>query len=250
MRAPVLVGAGGILEVPQDRAGTFEPMLVKKRRLGGTEGEKQQDRTAATAGSSSPRRPDGLSPRPTSPAASLTGPGSAASGSTTSATRRRSTSWNYGVELVVIKELLGHAQIGVYAHVRIRLKRDVIEIPGNAPATLPKSPTDPATAPNRPFAPRPSAAIALNYCRQTPKSAAADPTGSISDGAGLLTPEDARQGPKKSSSEVRTIRPTHPIEPIDTVARATTRQYSTNSMASTHEPEMHYFPEKRTIISQ
>ncbi|WP_240958519.1 hypothetical protein [Streptomyces barkulensis] len=35
-----------------------------------------------------------------------------------------------GVELVVIKELLGHAHIGVtatvYAHVRLRLQRDAI----------------------------------------------------------------------------------------------------------------------------
>nr|WP_107503092.1 hypothetical protein [Streptomyces sp. DH-12] len=36
-----------------------------------------------------------------------------------------------GVELVVIKELLGHAHIGVtatvYAHVRLRLQRDAID---------------------------------------------------------------------------------------------------------------------------
>ncbi|MCX4859635.1 tyrosine-type recombinase/integrase [Streptomyces canus] len=41
-----------------------------------------------------------------------------------------------GVELVVIKELLGHAHIGVtatvYAHVRLRLQRDAIDILGNA----------------------------------------------------------------------------------------------------------------------
>ena len=39
-----------------------------------------------------------------------------------------------GVELVVIKELLGHAHIGVtatvYAHVRLRLQRDAIDILG------------------------------------------------------------------------------------------------------------------------
>ncbi|CAL9575528.1 tyrosine-type recombinase/integrase [Streptomyces sp. enrichment culture] len=41
-----------------------------------------------------------------------------------------------GVELVVIKELLGHAHIGVtatvYAHVRLRLQRDAIDILGTA----------------------------------------------------------------------------------------------------------------------
>ncbi len=41
-----------------------------------------------------------------------------------------------GVELVVIKELLGHAHIGVtatvYAHVRLRLQRDAIDSLGHA----------------------------------------------------------------------------------------------------------------------
>ncbi|MFF5566187.1 tyrosine-type recombinase/integrase [Streptomyces sp. NPDC012623] len=41
-----------------------------------------------------------------------------------------------GVELVLIKELLGHAHIGVtatvYAHVRLRLQRDAINLLGNA----------------------------------------------------------------------------------------------------------------------
>ncbi|MBT2472100.1 site-specific integrase [Streptomyces sp. ISL-66] len=41
-----------------------------------------------------------------------------------------------GVELVVIKELLGHAHTGVtatvYAHVRLRLQRDAIDLLGNA----------------------------------------------------------------------------------------------------------------------
>ncbi|MFR0353223.1 hypothetical protein [Streptomyces sediminimaris] len=41
-----------------------------------------------------------------------------------------------GVELVVIKELLGHAHIGVtatvYAHVRLRLERDAIDLLGRA----------------------------------------------------------------------------------------------------------------------
>ncbi|MGV9326794.1 hypothetical protein [Streptosporangium sandarakinum] len=41
-----------------------------------------------------------------------------------------------GVELVVIKELLGHAHIGVtatvYTHVRLRLQRDAIDTLGTA----------------------------------------------------------------------------------------------------------------------
>ncbi|MEU7385009.1 site-specific integrase, partial [Streptomyces sp. NPDC042207] len=41
-----------------------------------------------------------------------------------------------GVELIVIKELLGHAHIGVtatvYAHVRLRLQRDAIDLLGHA----------------------------------------------------------------------------------------------------------------------
>ncbi|MYS95985.1 tyrosine-type recombinase/integrase [Streptomyces sp. SID5469] len=41
-----------------------------------------------------------------------------------------------GVDLVVIKELLGHAHIGVtatvYAHLRLRLQRDAIDLLGNA----------------------------------------------------------------------------------------------------------------------
>ena len=41
-----------------------------------------------------------------------------------------------GVELLVIRELLGHAHIGVtstvYAHVRLRLQRDAIDLLGNA----------------------------------------------------------------------------------------------------------------------
>ncbi len=41
-----------------------------------------------------------------------------------------------GVELVIIKELLGHAHIGVtatvHAHVRLRLQRDAIDLLGHA----------------------------------------------------------------------------------------------------------------------
>ncbi|MBT2487691.1 tyrosine-type recombinase/integrase [Streptomyces sp. ISL-96] len=52
---------------------------------------------------------------------------------------RRSTATlllEQGVDLVVIKELLGHAHIGVtatvYAHVRLRLQRDAIDLLGHA----------------------------------------------------------------------------------------------------------------------
>jgi integrase len=54
-----------------------------------------------------------------------------------------------GVELVVIKELLGHAHIGVtatvYAHVRLRLQRDAIDLLGDAlrsPAEAIEQPDD------------------------------------------------------------------------------------------------------------
>ncbi|MFI1445047.1 hypothetical protein [Streptomyces fructofermentans] len=51
-------------------------------------------------------------------------------------------------ELVVIKELLGHAHIGVtatvYAHVRLRLQRDAIDLLGHAL----RDATDPATEPD------------------------------------------------------------------------------------------------------
>ncbi|MEV7579041.1 tyrosine-type recombinase/integrase [Streptomyces erythrochromogenes] len=54
-----------------------------------------------------------------------------------------------GVELIVIKELLGHAHIGVtatvYAHVRLRLQRDAIDLLGHAlrnPAEITGKPDD------------------------------------------------------------------------------------------------------------
>ncbi|MFG2062533.1 tyrosine-type recombinase/integrase [Micromonospora sp. NPDC048871] len=54
-----------------------------------------------------------------------------------------------GVELVVIKELLGHAHIGVtatvYAHVRLRLQRDAIDLLSHAlrnPAETTSKPDD------------------------------------------------------------------------------------------------------------
>ncbi|MFJ8041362.1 tyrosine-type recombinase/integrase [Kitasatospora sp. NPDC096147] len=53
-----------------------------------------------------------------------------------------------GVELVVIKELLGHAHIGVtatvYAHVRLRLQRDAIDLLGRAL----RNPDETATRPD------------------------------------------------------------------------------------------------------
>jgi integrase len=50
----------------------------------------------------------------------------------------------------VIKELLGHAHIGVtagvYAHVRLRLQRDVINTIGNALSPNDDDPDDPPAA--------------------------------------------------------------------------------------------------------
>ncbi|MFD8723884.1 tyrosine-type recombinase/integrase [Streptomyces sp. NPDC059629] len=55
-----------------------------------------------------------------------------------------------GVDLVVIKELLGHAHIGVtagvYAHVRLRLQRDAIDALGHALGGQDDAPDDPPTA--------------------------------------------------------------------------------------------------------
>jgi integrase len=52
-----------------------------------------------------------------------------------------------GVELVVIKELLGHAHIGVtatvYAHVRLRLQRDAIDLLGRTLGKPSEAATDP-----------------------------------------------------------------------------------------------------------
>ncbi|RSS83973.1 site-specific integrase [Streptomyces sp. WAC06614] len=55
-----------------------------------------------------------------------------------------------GVDLVVIKELLGHAHIGVtasvYAHVRLRLQRQAIDTLGNALGGQDDDPDDPPAA--------------------------------------------------------------------------------------------------------
>lgn len=56
-----------------------------------------------------------------------------------------------GIDLVVIKELLGHAHIGVtagvYAHVRLRLQRQAIDTLGNALNPTDNDPDDPPSAP-------------------------------------------------------------------------------------------------------
>ncbi len=54
-----------------------------------------------------------------------------------------------GVDLVVIKELLGHAHIGVtagvYAHFRLRLQRQAIDTLGHALGPADDDPDDPPT---------------------------------------------------------------------------------------------------------
>jgi len=60
-----------------------------------------------------------------------------------------------GVELVVIKELLGHAHIGVtatvYAHVRLRLQRDAIDLLGRTLSKPADAGTDPDDGDNPPL---------------------------------------------------------------------------------------------------
>ncbi|MFJ1835519.1 MULTISPECIES: integrase [unclassified Streptomyces] len=48
--------------------------------------------------------------------------------------------------LVVIKELLCHAHIGVYAHVRLRLQRRAIDTLNGAPGPANDAPDDPPAA--------------------------------------------------------------------------------------------------------
>lgn len=54
-----------------------------------------------------------------------------------------------GVDLVVIKELLGHAHIGVtagvYAHVRLRLQRQAVDTLGGVLGSTADDPDDPST---------------------------------------------------------------------------------------------------------
>ncbi|MFJ2786530.1 MULTISPECIES: tyrosine-type recombinase/integrase [unclassified Streptomyces] len=78
-----------------------------------------------------------------------------------------------GVELVVIKELLGHAHIGVsatvYAHVRLRLQHDAINTLGTVLGSSPSQAESGADDGNEPPSPTPlSTDVAVNYYRQTP----------------------------------------------------------------------------------
>lgn len=79
-----------------------------------------------------------------------------------------------GVELVVIKEPLGHAHIGVtatvYAHVRLRLARDAIDLLGRTLGKPSGATTDPDATTHR-FVQQPSADVAVNYCPQDAKEA-------------------------------------------------------------------------------
>ncbi len=79
-----------------------------------------------------------------------------------------------GVELVVIKELLGHAHIGVtatvYAHVRLRLQRQAIDLLGHALGTFAEPTTELDDGNNPPTCAAPSADVAVSYCRQTPET--------------------------------------------------------------------------------
>ncbi|MFD5379068.1 tyrosine-type recombinase/integrase [Streptomyces griseoincarnatus] len=78
-----------------------------------------------------------------------------------------------GVELVVIKELLGHAHIGVTATVYATSDSASSATPSTPSAprsTAPRPSNRPtATATNRRPSPPSSADVAVNYCRQTPR---------------------------------------------------------------------------------
>ncbi|MFE0440253.1 hypothetical protein ACFW2K_35650 [Streptomyces nigra] len=103
-----------------------------------------------------------------------------------------------GVELVVIKELLGHAHIGVtatvYAHVKLRLQRDAIYTLSTALG----SPEDTKTARSDGDEPPPSSAdVAVNYCRHhEPKPRQDAPDGT----SGLQT--YTRRRPKFQQGEI------------------------------------------------
>ncbi|WP_436849581.1 tyrosine-type recombinase/integrase [Streptomyces avermitilis] len=77
-----------------------------------------------------------------------------------------------GVELVVIEELLGHAHIGVtatvYAHVRLRLQRDAIDLLGHTLRKPAEANSRPTAATTLRCAQHPYTDVAVNYCRQTP----------------------------------------------------------------------------------
>jgi hypothetical protein len=74
--------------------------------------------------------------------------------------------WEQGVELVVIKELLGHVHIGVtagvYAHVRLRYSA-TLSTSSDAPSA------NPGTATPHRSAQRSSADVAVDYCRHDPE---------------------------------------------------------------------------------
>ncbi|MFE6906534.1 tyrosine-type recombinase/integrase [Streptomyces erythrochromogenes] len=82
-----------------------------------------------------------------------------------------------GVELVVIKELLGHAHIGVtatvYAHVRLRLQRDAIDLLGNALRAIESLTTRQVQ--------NPSADVAVSVAVKTIRSPAEEIFGRASD---------------------------------------------------------------------
>jgi integrase len=75
-----------------------------------------------------------------------------------------------GVELVVIKELLGHAHIGVtatvYVRLRLRLQRQAIDLLGHALGNVAETMTEPDDGGDTPACAAP-ADVAVNYCRQT-----------------------------------------------------------------------------------
>ncbi|MFR9756975.1 hypothetical protein [Streptomyces sp. TR06-5] len=79
-----------------------------------------------------------------------------------------------GVELVVIKELLGHAHIlvtaTVYAHVRLRLQHDAIDTLSTALGSPGYPKTARSDGNDRRLAQPPSVDVAVNYCRQEPQS--------------------------------------------------------------------------------
>lgn len=103
-----------------------------------------------------------------------------------------------GVELVVIKELLGHAHIGVtatvYAHIRLRLQRQAIDLLGHALATSAGPRPSPTTATIHRLVQHSSADVAVNYCRQAlAQHATAAPPEEIPAGP-LPIPDPSDQG--------------------------------------------------------
>ncbi len=113
-----------------------------------------------------------------------------------------------GVELVVIKELLVHAHIGVtatvYAHVRLRLQRDAIDILSTAldgPAGHEPTAT---TATTRHCAEPSSADVGVNYCRHPMLK----PRQDTPDGSSALRFGMAREGRHPPATPSRHMRET------------------------------------------